>query len=167
MAPPEKGPGGSSGMAGHADPQSVFHCIFGGRRFQNCSHFSYTLLGFFTPRSLPVISSPLPPASPSPPAPLPHHPLLRHLLLPVSTASSLPSARCSCNSSRLCPPLSDIFPCALGPGICPHPQLSRCLCWRLQTCVSSPGLSLGRSVCVLWVSQGLPLTPRPSRLPTC
>lgn len=107
------------------------------------------------------------PASPSPPAPLPQHPLLRRLLLLVSTASSFPSARCSCNSSRLCPQLSDFSPCALGPGLCPHPRLSRRLCWRLQTCVSSPGLSLGRSVCVLWVSRGLPLTPSPSCLPTC
>lgn len=145
MAPPEKGPGGSSSAAGRADLQAVFHWIF---RWVEISKLLPYLIhpSWFLNIPCPdhgqlpfCITS----SSSSPPPLFPITPLCHHLLFSISAASSFPSAHCSCNSSRLCPQLSDCLPCALGHGICPHPRLSHCLCWRLQTFVSSPGLSLG------------------------
>ena len=176
MAPPEKGPRGSPGVAGHADLQPVFHWISRGVEiskllpylihpswFLNTPFSAHHQLYFSVTSSISFsisLSSPSPPSSVTSSSPFP-------------LQSSFPCAHCSCNSSRLCPQLSDFFPCALGPGICPYPRLSHRLRRRLQTCGSSPGLSLGpqcphTTECTCSVGVPGALTHSlPKSLPTC
>ena len=126
-------------MAGRAGLQPMFHWIFQWAAMSTLPPY-LTHPSWFLNTPCPVrcrLPFSITPSSFFSTTPLPLHPLRCHLLFSISAASSFPSARCGC------PQLPDCLPCALPRGICPHPRLSRRLCWRLQTFASSPGLSLG------------------------
>lgn len=174
MAPPEKGPRGSPGVAGHADLQPVFHWISRGVEiskllpylihpswFLNTPFSAHHQLYFSVTSSISFstsLSSPSPPSSVTSSSPF----LLQACSLVPTAAATPPGSVPSCLTFSPVPWVLE--------SVLTHDSATACVGGSkpvslVQACLWDPSAHTPQNARVLWVSQGLSLTPCPSPSP--